>query len=75
MFGIVNNAGIGFSHGIAWGKKVFSDTFDVNFFGVVRVTRKFMPLMTKSKGKRIIIISSVSGMFLIELIKQYVNLV
>lgn len=37
--------------------------FETNFFGVVRVTKTFLPLLRKSGGGKIINISSISGYF------------
>ena len=36
--------------------------FDVNVFGVIRVTREFLPLIRKSKG-RIVNMGSIAGRF------------
>lgn len=55
-----------FAHGIEWGDEVnfeniYHKTMDVNTLGVVRVTRKFIPLLNEAVGSRVIIISSVAG--------------
>jgi NAD(P)-dependent dehydrogenase (short-subunit alcohol dehydrogenase family) len=54
LFGIVNNAGIGFPPGSKYVKSTVEQTendmkvmFDVNMFGVHRVTRDFYPLLNK----------------------------
>jgi NAD(P)-dependent dehydrogenase (short-subunit alcohol dehydrogenase family) len=36
-------------------------TFNINFFGAVRVTQAFLPLLRKSNGARIVLISSGLG--------------
>lgn len=62
LFGLVNNAGIGLSAEFEWGsindgKKVI----EVNFIGVMKVTRQFLPLIRKAKG-RILNIESVASL-------------
>ena len=64
--GLVNNAGIALGGPVSLiDTEVFRKQFDVNFFGLIDVTKIFLPLLgiekgTKIKGK-IINISSVSG--------------
>lgn len=59
---LINNAGYGIS-----GAVEFTDTlqaqrlFDVNFFGVVRVTRAVLPIMREQGGGRILNVSSVAA--------------
>lgn len=64
LFAIVNNAGIGLTSPIEWAKENSLDPYDshmdVNTFGVIRVTRKFLPLIRKSKG-RIVNLSSIAA--------------
>ncbi|UYP48641.1 hypothetical protein NEF87_004926 [Candidatus Lokiarchaeum ossiferum] len=61
LFGLINNAGI-----VHAGPTMDLDVeelkhqFDVNFFGVHRVTKQFFPLIKKSKGK-IVMIGSGAG--------------
>jgi len=62
LYGLVNNAAIA----DVWPLAELSDEdlhreFDVNFFGVHRVTRAMLPLLVKSKG-RIVNITSVNGL-------------
>jgi NAD(P)-dependent dehydrogenase (short-subunit alcohol dehydrogenase family) len=71
LYGLVNNAAIG----DVWPLAELSDEdlhreFDVNFFGVHRVTRAMLPLLVKSKG-RIVNISSVDGLGTEETIGAY----
>jgi short-subunit dehydrogenase len=59
---LVNNAGSGFAGAI----EETSDSearriFDINFFGVLDITRKFLPLMREQKSGHIIQISSQAG--------------
>ena len=64
--GLINNAGIALGGPVSLiDTEVFRKQFDVNFFGLIDVTKIFLPLLgikkgSKSKGK-IINISSVSG--------------
>lgn len=59
---VVNNAGFGIS-----GAVEFTDTeeakrqFDVNFFGMVRVNKVFLPILRRQGGGRIVNISSVAA--------------
>ena len=51
LWSIVNNAGICYTGLLEWG--TFDDCFklfDINVFGAIRVTRKFIPLLRQSKG-------------------------
>ncbi|XP_015781146.1 17-beta-hydroxysteroid dehydrogenase type 6 [Tetranychus urticae] len=65
LWAIVNNAGIGGFSAIEWGsdslKENFHDLFDVNTFGVVRVTRSFLPLLRQTKNSRVVIVGSLAG--------------
>uniref|UniRef100_A0A8C3II49 Hydroxysteroid 17-beta dehydrogenase 2 n=1 Tax=Chrysemys picta bellii TaxID=8478 RepID=A0A8C3II49_CHRPI len=62
LWGVVNNAGIlGFpADGELLPMSVYKQCMDVNFFGHVEVTKMFLPLLRKSKG-RLINISSMAG--------------
>ena len=51
LWALVNNAGIMTAFKVEWGlMDDFKSLFDVNVFGLVRVTRVFLPLIRKSKG-------------------------
>ncbi|WP_010093542.1 SDR family oxidoreductase [Ornithinibacillus scapharcae] len=59
---LVNNAGYsqgGFTDHLAM--KEWKDQFDVNFFGVIQVTKNLLPLLEQSETAKIINLSSVSG--------------
>lgn len=61
---LVNNAGILLSDdGLPSTRAldVVERTFDVNFFGVLRVTQAFLPLVRKAKAGRIVNVSSTMG--------------
>lgn len=63
LHGVVNNAGImtvGALHEIPEEDLAFQ--FDVNVYGVYRVTKAFVPLIAESQG-RVVNIGSVSGIF------------
>ena len=60
LWALVNNAGrFAFGH-IEWGTlDNFKQVFDVNVFGVVRVTRTFLPLIKLSKGNHLSSLTSI----------------
>ncbi|MFX0098975.1 MAG: SDR family oxidoreductase [Candidatus Hodarchaeota archaeon] len=61
LFGLVNNAGIALGGPLVdVTPEEMQQQFDVNFFGVHRVTRAMFPLIFKEKG-RIIMMSSIAG--------------
>jgi len=59
--GLINNAGINAGSFIDWSSdKDFRNVMEVNYFAMVNVTKAFLPLLRKQKGKsRIINITSV----------------
>ncbi|KAH6923553.1 hypothetical protein HPB50_002192 [Hyalomma asiaticum] len=61
LWAVVANAGVP-SHGLLeWASMPYiKKIFDVNVFGVVNVSKKFLPLLRKSKG-RLVIVGSVLG--------------
>jgi len=61
LWGLVNNAGVFVQKPIIVATEAdFQFQFDVNVFGVFRVTKAFAPMIIESKG-RIVNISSISG--------------
>jgi short-subunit dehydrogenase len=63
LYGLVNNAGIGISGLIeAIPMAELKGIFEVNFFGLHRVTQTFLPLIRKNKGRIVNIGSSSSFM-------------
>ena len=66
LWAVVNNAGMfSFSH-IEWGTiDKYKQVFEVNVFGMVRVTRTFLSLIKESKG-RIVNVVSLAGRFTFE---------
>ncbi len=65
---LINNAGIQVEHG-DWGvnntptisEKALRETFDTNFFQVVKLTNTLLPLIRKSEAGRIVNLSSILG--------------
>ncbi|XP_069595273.1 17-beta-hydroxysteroid dehydrogenase type 2-like isoform X2 [Ranitomeya imitator] len=64
LWGIVHNAGVlGYmADGELLPISVYKQCMDVNFIGVVEVTKMFMPLLRKAKG-RLVTISSMADIF------------
>ena len=61
LWGLVNNAGLYYLSEIEMtSKKLLRRTFEVNVFGTVTVTKKFVPLVRKAKG-RVVNVSSITG--------------
>lgn len=61
LWAIINNAGIFTGGAIELGKlREFERCFAVNSLGVIRITRTFLPLIRRSKG-RIICVDSFAG--------------
>ncbi|HEV7700376.1 MAG TPA: SDR family oxidoreductase [Pyrinomonadaceae bacterium] len=59
---LVNNAGVGVGGTFEQASEDdFEWLIDINFYGVVRMTRAFMPLLRKSDDARIVNISSIFG--------------
>ncbi|CAF0879062.1 unnamed protein product [Rotaria sordida] len=62
LHALVNNAGIGESGYIDWiTLELIRKTMDVNFFGHVAMTKKFLPLLINKYDSRVINICSVAG--------------
>ena len=62
LWAVVNNAGIGFYIPFDLGRDIdeYKRIFEVNLFGVIRVTKNCIPLLRKSQG-RIVNVSSLAG--------------
>lgn len=62
LYGLVNNAGIGSTGGplIEADEDAIQWVFDVNVFGVIKITKAFAPLIIESTG-RVATIGSISG--------------
>jgi NAD(P)-dependent dehydrogenase (short-subunit alcohol dehydrogenase family) len=61
---LINNAGVSLDKGAApsaVSEKVLRDTFETNFFAVVALTQKLLPLIRKSEAGRIVNLSSILG--------------
>lgn len=58
LFAVINNAGVGKGFLVEFTPlEVYQSVMDVNFLGVVRVTRAFLPLLVEAKGRVVNIIS------------------
>lgn len=63
LWGLVNNAGILYLCPIEWTPlDVFKRSADVNLWGMIDVTKTFLPLVKECKG-RVVNLSSISGRF------------
>ena len=61
LWGLVNNAGIIYILPIEWTPlDIFKRTADVNLWGMIDVTKTFLPLVKKARG-RVVNFSSVAG--------------
>jgi len=72
LWALINNAGIGSFCPFDWGADVefYQKMFDVNVFGMVRVTKSFTPLLRESKG-RIVNVASLAGRIATEGLAHY----
>ncbi|KAH9380045.1 hypothetical protein HPB48_006139 [Haemaphysalis longicornis] len=67
LWSVIANAGIANSGLLEWmTMESILQVFDVNVFGTVRVAKKFLPLLKKSKG-RIVIVTSGYGSYTVPL--------
>jgi NAD(P)-dependent dehydrogenase (short-subunit alcohol dehydrogenase family) len=63
LFALVNNAGIGQGAVVDWmSMEGYRAIMEVNFFGLVSVTKACLPLLKASKG-RIVNVTSIAGIF------------
>ena len=61
LWAVVNNAGIGYPGLIEWQSvEEMKKTVDVNLWGMVSVTKAFLPLLKRTKG-RVVNVASSSG--------------
>mmetsp|Transcript_13299 Transcript_13299/g.21730 ORF Transcript_13299/g.21730 Transcript_13299/m.21730 type:complete len:323 (+) Transcript_13299:90-1058(+) len=71
LAGVVNNAGVAHSSLV---EQVDMDKarqlFDVNFFGVLEVTKEFLPLLRRDQG-RMVVVGSVAGSLSTETLSVY----
>jgi 11-cis-retinol dehydrogenase len=64
LHALVNNAGIAGGTLIDWtSMETMRKVMDVNFFGHVAMTKKFLPLLTAKRGSRVVNMSSMLGFF------------
>lgn len=71
LWGLVNNAGVFYIADIEMtSEKVFRQILDINLFGMVRITKAFLPLVRKAKG-RVVNMSSLAGRVPLECMGAY----
>ncbi|CAF1402730.1 unnamed protein product [Rotaria sp. Silwood1] len=64
LHALVNNAGVGKTGFIDWISMDFlRNIMEVNFFGHVMMTKKFLPLLISKRDSRVVNVSSVAGYF------------
>lgn len=62
LHALVNNAGIGAGGHVDWtSMELLRKVMDVNFFGHVAMTKKFLPLLITKRDSRVVNICSVAG--------------
>lgn len=62
LHALVNNAGISTGGHIDWiSTESIRQTMDINFFGHVAMTKKFLPLLLTKSGSRVVNITSIAG--------------
>ena len=72
LHALVNNAGIGLSGYIDWTTLAFMNKImDVNFFGHVAMTKRFLPLLITKRDCRVVNITSVMGLISLPGISAY----
>lgn len=72
LHALVNNAGIGVSGYIDWiSLETMRQTMEVNFFGHVAMTKKFLPLLITKRNSRVINVTSAAGILAASSISAY----
>jgi NAD(P)-dependent dehydrogenase (short-subunit alcohol dehydrogenase family) len=74
LWAILNNAGVADGGALDWvPMRTYRFIFEVNFFGVVAVTKAFLPLLKRNKDSRIINLSSLAGLFSSPMMTAYAS--
>ena len=61
LWGLVNNAGIAYVMPVEWTPmSIFKRTADVNLWGMIEMTKTFLPLVKRDQG-RVVNIGSMAG--------------
>lgn len=64
LWAVVNNAGLNAGAEMMWTTMdVMKRIFDVNTFGVIRLTKAFLPMLCKDKG-RVVTVASAAGKYI-----------
>lgn len=72
LWGVVCNAGIGNAGAVDWiSSSTFRKVIEVNFFGVLNVTKALLPMLKKCKNGRIVNLSSVAGFLSAPMMASY----
>ena len=72
LHALVNNAGVATGDHIDWITMDFiRKMMDINYFGHVAMTKKFLPLLIAKRGSRVINVSSVAGHVLVQSMSAY----
>ncbi|HEY3667107.1 MAG TPA: SDR family oxidoreductase [Polyangiaceae bacterium] len=59
--GVLKDGGLGTKNASSVSNEILRDTFEVNFFAVVRLTQTLLPLLKKADAGRIVNLSSILG--------------
>ncbi|XP_068209389.1 D-beta-hydroxybutyrate dehydrogenase, mitochondrial-like [Palaemon carinicauda] len=74
LWGLVNNAGLSAFGDTEWvSVGVYRKIADVNLFGVISTTKTFLPLLRRSKGGRIVNVSSMLGRMVHSMGSPYIS--
>ncbi|CAF1059101.1 unnamed protein product [Rotaria sordida] len=72
LHALVNNAGIGMGGHIDWiSMAVMRKVMDVNYFGHVAMTKKFLPLLIAKRDSRVVNICSIAGFLALSSMSAY----
>jgi NADP-dependent 3-hydroxy acid dehydrogenase YdfG len=72
LHGLVNNAGVGSGGSIDWiSMELMRKVMDVNFFGHVAMTKKFLPLLIAKRDSRVVNICSAAGYLSLASVSAY----
>ncbi|CAH3014381.1 unnamed protein product [Porites evermanni] len=71
LWGLVNNAGIAYVMPVEWTPmSIFKRTADVNLWGMIEMTKTFLPLVKRDQG-RVVKIGSMAGRLSFNFLSAY----